>query len=88
MPRPIRNNQPQAHLRRAPTIADYAAEKLQVCLDPNLVKAPLDDESRLAIDACALVATSVAAYAPQHAIRLRAIFRDMLQEQVRVTCAL
>ena len=88
MPRAIRNNQPQGHLRRAPTIADYAAEKLQVCLDPNLVKAPLDDESRLSIDACALVAASVSAYAPQHSERLRAIFRDMLQQQVKVTTVL
>lgn len=88
MPRPIRNNQPQEHTRRGPTIADYAQEKLRIALDPKLTRAPLDDESRLAVDACALVQTSVTAYAPQHSERLRAIFRDMLTEQVKVTTVL
>lgn len=84
MPRAIRNNQPQAHLRRPLTLQAYAADKLRISLDPKL-NAPLDEESRLSIDAAALVATSVHAYAPQHTERLRAIFRDMLAEQLKLT---
>lgn len=84
MPRAVRNNQPQGHLNRAPTVQSYAAQKLNLALDPNK-RAPLDDETKLVIDSAALLQTSVTAYAPQHSERLRAILRDMLATQIDVT---
>lgn len=77
MPRAVRNNQPQGHLRRAPTIQSYAAQRLNLALNPDKPIA-LNEEARTAIDACAIVASSVHAYAPQQSERLRAIFREML----------
>lgn len=82
--RPIRNNQPQGHLKRGPTVQTYAAQRLNLALDPNR-RAPLDDETKLVIDSAALLQTSVTAYAPQHSERLRAILRDMLQSHIDVT---
>lgn len=84
MTRPLRHNVPQAHLNQPETIQSYAADKLRISLDPR-PRALLDDESRVAIDAASLVATSVHAYAPQHSERLRAILRDMLAEQIKLT---
>lgn len=84
MPRSVRNNLPQGHLNKPETLAGYAAEKLRIHLDPG-PRALLDDETRLAIDAAAIVLRSVEAYSPKDREKLRAILRATLAVQLSLT---
>lgn len=76
---PIRIELEAGTRERAPTLRQYAAEKLRIHFSPDSPRVLLDAETKLTIDACALVQVAVTAHAPQNVEKLRAIFRAMLQ---------
>lgn len=77
--KPIRLEFEQGTRERAPTLRQYAAEKLRIHFSPDSPRVLLDAETKLTIDSCALVQVAVTAHAPGQVERLRAIFRAMLQ---------